>query len=409
MIINKIKRNILEHLLLKQLCDDIEEKDLKDEENIDDIWEECKSYILENKILEQIINIIDNENDEIEEVDIEIDKINIKKFVLFKEDIDNNFSINNGIINKQNFFMIDVKNFLKLSNDDIQKEDIKTLITLLMKKDIIEFLFNLDLEKIDDMFILFLLDKSENFKCNFDKEALLKSVLAFFNIPYIKHIEFCNQYFVDDNEEFICKKNYEQYEEILNIFHEYLNSTDPLWKFLLLYHIIENFSFRKPIVEHLRRKDKETDYIFVNELSLIYPEGRDEKKVIEEAIKDLINNEKRLKENLNLNLNHELYKYAKHIYHKLGNQNLNFKQFGELVYKIRNAIVHNKETEWLHINHNMLNTNNILKLFTEYLLPNLEKIIRCYIFNENKQLDYLDEGPNYILLWGKEIKKGNKN
>jgi hypothetical protein len=57
----------------------------------------------------------------------------------------------------------------------------------------------------------------------------------------------------------------------------------------------------------------------------------------------------------------------------------------------------------------MLNTNNILKLFTEYLLPNLEKIIRCYIFNENEQLDYLDEGPNYILLWGKEIKKGNKN
>jgi len=365
---------------------EISKEDMEDIENIEDIWEEIKeSLFTQYSFLEKLITLLN-------EIDLEAIEVNIKKILkLNKNDII--FPFYDGIKKEQNILFLDLYHIIE--NEEIS--EINLLANILLNNNSLEYIFNAS----EDNIILFLLKENEEFECDSeDNESLIKSILGYLNIPYIKHIQQTEKSFILPDKPFTCKKNYEQYDEILNIFHEYLNSSDPLWKFLLLYHIIENFAFRKPIVKYLSQNSGKP--LTVNQLSLIYETNREE-DVIKNTIKDLIEN---LPFSLELTLKTSLYEQAKYILPKLGNRNISNGQFGELIYKIRNCIVHNKETEWLHINHNTLNSDeNMLKLFTEYLLPNLENIIRYYIFNKNEKVDYLDEGPNYILLWGKEVKQ----
>ncbi len=387
-MLTEIKQKLLLYFFEKQeelfKEKEISNEDIEDIENINDIWEEIKeSLFTQYSFLEKLIILFN-------EIDLEEIEVNIKKILkLNRNDII--FPFSDGIKKEQNILFLDLYHFTE--NEEIS--EINLLANILLDENSLEYIFN----SLEDNIILFLLKEDENFECNGENgndESLIKSILGYLNIPYVKHIQQTDLYFTRYNNSFKCEKNYEQFDEILNIFHEYLNSKDPLWKFLLLYHIIENFAFRKPIVKHLRENHNQP--LTVNQLSLVYEANNKESIIITNTIKDLSS-----QLDLDLNLSTPLFQQAKYILPDLGNSNLNNKQFGELIYKIRNSIVHNKETEWLHINHNILNSNeDMLKLFTEYLLPNLEKIVRYYIFNKNKEVDYLDNGPNYILLWGRE-------
>lgn len=391
-MINEIKKNILEFYK-----SEIEEE--LEEELICDIWEEYKEKILtKNSILSKINEILFEQNEKFLEGDLKKENFNIYEILLIDKNDINTENLNLEIIDKKkDIIFFDSKFFINYE-DEISSSILNILANLLMNKSFLSVL--LEEENVENK--LFLIILQNNLYDAYEKENLKKSILAYYNIPYKKHIVTTKNYFDNFNDEFKFEKNYQQYDNIINIFHEYLNSNDPLWKFLLLYHIIENFAFRYPIVRQMYRlKDKKLP-LYVNNLSLIYKGPKDEASTIKELLIKLI-------EELNfediLKLDDNLFEKVNYIKSDIKNKNLSKKQFVELIYKVRNCIVHNKETEWLHIDHNLLKSDeDFLRLFIEYLLPNLEKIIRYYIFNKNDIVDYLDEGPNYILLWGNEPK-----
>lgn len=210
-------------------------------------------------------------------------------------------------------------------------------------------------------------------------------------------------------------KKYYQYNEILFILSEYNNSSDILNKYFLLYTIIENFMYRYPISYMTRNMDdfsiRDFKYFYskidTNELSKL-KDLFDKFMNIEMSdikISDYLNTELANFESSFDNNLVELVIFLKKIrvYNKNFEINKNIlkgsftsKYFCEIIYQLRNSILHNTATEF-HITHYMLEKHTIIFDFLKsFIIPILEKIILHMIYWNDETITYAD---NKLLLY----------
>lgn len=214
--------------------------------------------------------------------------------------------------------------------------------------------------------------------------------------------------------------NYRQYQDIVDVLSEYNEKNDILDKFMRIYHVIENFMYRKPICElmgnttfSIRDFKRLYDKVSVNEIKAIQ-ELFD--SILEEDFVTTSGAVVKLKTELCTQFNDyynnniatifsdgQLNLFVTSVavgkkYHNILDGNVSEQKmkenFYKIVYGIRCSIVHNKEIE-KHINHHNLSTQ--MKDFLDNcLLLALEKIIYHLLYTTSNAIRYSD---NKIYLY----------
>lgn len=253
-------------------------------------------------------------------------------------------------------------------------------------------LVNLDLRDLHSVLKLQVLAKGER----------LKSLQTYYEKP---KEPFSNSF--DYNE------NYRQFDSIANVLNEYNNHIYVLDKYLKLYHIIENFMYKHKICRLEREKNGIPFHI--RDFQILY----DRFKVKEiECIQDFFKDVLQLNNNTDKFINVLVtswesleiidstkiphintlfiqlgFKTSTYNYERI-KANLDHSMFSLITYKIRNAIVHNKDSE----NHfESINLPEGAKFLLEnFLIPNLEKIVFHLIINKNDLVWYEN---NHLLLY----------
>jgi len=315
-------------------------------------------------------------------------KFNLEDSTIYFITINDLYYIEDEEIVKIFIYLYNYKeNFFELWQElkDITERELDELLLVFYKGSEKEF-FN------DDNFLRFLLAS----KYLINKSVIIKTSKNYFDIELEEVVDIENKF--------------KQYQKVINILHEYYNTDDLLWKFLLLYHIFENFADRYVLVKSIKEKNIKN----IEKLNFIIKgyNRKTEQELLEKLFKelrkiecnnsekDLLNDclqeleiENFIMENNNKKIIQEFFKLEQLDY--IG-----------IIYKIRNSIVHNKEKEWLHLDNNILKENEIIKrLIDEYLLPTMECLIKQIIYKEV----ILDYPRNYILLWGDEPITEEKN
>ena len=217
-----------------------------------------------------------------------------------------------------------------------------------------------------------------------------------------------NQFLIDDVKNILeCNiKSFNQYRESAYILSEYNHTKDILLKYLLLYHIIENFMYRRPIAEMVNTRFSIRDF-----KNLYKKVNITEEQTLKGLLTKIKNKNITTTDKLESYFNNNLNSYREslisqdeinQIFIKMTLQNineLNYSNASKLIYYFRNSIIHNKETEF-HITHTTLNSSSdLVNFFKDFLLPILENIIYFLIFKENSIIDY---PKNYLLLYGED-------
>jgi len=206
-----------------------------------------------------------------------------------------------------------------------------------------------------------------------------------------------------------CTKNFNQYQESAYILSEYNHTNDILLKYLLLYHIIENFMYRRPIAEmantkftirDFKRLYKSIDKDEIGTLLVFFKKISDEQLFVDITIESYVDSKLNDLRDLGLldikDFVSVLAFDFSNLKYSAGNNNPD-KDFRKFIYQIRNSIVHNKETEF-HLTHNSFQEfPELKKLFESFLLPTLENIIYYLIFKNGSIVDY---PKNHLLLYG---------
>lgn len=203
-------------------------------------------------------------------------------------------------------------------------------------------------------------------------------------------------------------ESYNQFDSISNILNEYNNQKFLLDKYLKLYHIIENFMYKQKICE-IQNKRMHTP-LHIRDFQVLYDKfSKGELDVIKEFFKNvfvldydlttkyhvklksswdhldsiegmaIISELDDLLESLRINQKYNNIK---------GAVNLESHFFAKLVYYIRNAIVHNKDSE-THFESTYL-PRSLKFILENFLIPNLEMIVFHLIINKNNLVWYND-------------------
>jgi len=215
-------------------------------------------------------------------------------------------------------------------------------------------------------------------------------------------------------------RGYQQFHETLVIISEYNYQSDILDKYLRLYHVIENFMYRLPLVDLERRnrtnfsiRDFKRMYSQISSIELDVLKSLF-KKVLTEPFDThdtfgtfifkswqglspgFISDETKIDDLLSA-LNLSISKFAG-VSHSAQSNLHNF--LAQIVYSYRNSLVHNKDTEF-HLTHEVLlahptlgNTANIV--LEEFLIPCLEELIFYLIIEENSIVRF---NNSKMALW----------
>jgi hypothetical protein len=195
---------------------------------------------------------------------------------------------------------------------------------------------------------------------------------------------------------------YHQWNDVLGVLSEYNSRTEPLLKFLTIYHVVENLMFKRPLVELESRQNGRMfsirsfrqmyDQVEMNESIALrklfitsFQVQITRTATVEQSIlmrwQNLSNTasvpdiDSALME---LGMNKTYAQFAP------GNGAASF--FSDLVYKLRCAIVHNKETEF-HLTYSTM-TNGFITLIESFLLPALEELCFVLISRKNPYVWY---------------------
>ncbi|HHF3140540.1 TPA: hypothetical protein ACPJ1R_001781 [Vibrio alginolyticus] len=205
----------------------------------------------------------------------------------------------------------------------------------------------------------------------------------------------------------LISNKYDQFKDAFTILSEYNSRKEILNKYLSLYHGVENFVYRLPIVKLTESNNGKM--FSVRDFHLLYS-SIDDKELPslisffkEVYSKDCdggiyLNNLHDSFKNgisstfLNTALKELQIKNAKNVYFNYNmltatknKQNLP-SQFANIVYKIRNSIVHNKETEF-HLSHAYL-SDEIIELLANVVIPELENLIFGLVVKKNELIWY---------------------
>lgn len=197
---------------------------------------------------------------------------------------------------------------------------------------------------------------------------------------------------VPDKDTFLITHDYAQMGEALYVLSEYNSRTDILSKYLTLYHVVENFMYRKPIVTIERQRGG--SMFSLRDFQRLYKETQGGE---EDAVKKLFEVAFPLPAASALTLRQKIEgRWAtlpnaevsaadvNAVLDKLGVGGFthdtfaggaSYSNYGRLVYKLRNGIVHNKETEW-HLTYATLG-EPVIRLIEYFMLPSLENA--CFV------------------------------
>lgn len=379
--------NVIEELREK-INNYIEEQTEEIQNSFDDIESikeeiEFKVYLAQNLI---------NQGIEIE------DEIIIDYNYISKNNCNLNIDTNIKLLYKNKpFLIVDTNNFIL--NNFADEENTYYLSLLLA--------LNQNWDNFNDEYRLWFLIPHCQVHEN-DLESFVQFILLINGQVFHNPIEVSEKFLEDDIKNILeCDiKSFNQYQESAYILSEYNHTNDILLKYLLLYHIIENFMYRRPIAEMANTKFtirdfkslyKKVDLTEETTLKELLKNIKFENIITTTKIEDYFNNnivsfKNGLSNQSEINL----------ILNKMTLQNLNglnYNNASKLIYYFRNSIIHNKETEF-HITHTVLNnSSDLVKFFEDFLLPTLENIIYFLIFKENSIIDY---PKNYLLLYGED-------
>lgn len=236
-----------------------------------------------------------------------------------------------------------------------------------------------------------------------------KLLMLSYGKPICKLQNYTNTPNVYDNNQIETDKQYQQFDDLLYVLSEYNSREDILAKYLTLYHVVENFMIRIPIV----KLQRSTSRMFsIREFKRIYnnTEGS-ESNLLKSSFSELLDLEcapgikysKNVSDKWNVlcsgmtNLEVDNVLDILQIKARHGDFNNNqalANNYTKCVYMMRNIIVHNKETEF-HLTHANL-TTPIQKYIESFLIPTLEELIFGSICKENNSIWYDDDK---ILLY----------
>jgi len=181
--------------------------------------------------------------------------------------------------------------------------------------------------------------------------------------------------------------NFLQFFEILDVLDEYHHANDILSKYLKLYQIIEYLLIRVLLVEVQTKTQSHKQ--FIRELSGLKKHDDFDKKLfknlfandgIDNWFKNLVINKPKFKSEV-----------EKYINKTISNNDNWMKIFSDLLYKLRNSIVHNKESE-LHLTIHTVSEESI-DLMRE-IINHLEKILIKKIITFHNSITYISKCIN---------------
>lgn len=381
----------------------------------------------DNSRLEEYINIIKCIRDKKPSyLDKVIDNIYIISIIIFKlltnieeEGLeegsdDNEFKIirvcNNH--NLSNCFFIDEEEFnasilyCNLKSIDKLEEFIKGTNNYNLYKLLIHLIEKIELDKSYEHIILARNQTEEN----------ILSIIDFLKINQVMSGEVINTPTKFNNHiknnmkvKFNSTLKYNQFSEIIEILNEYNMHSYILDKYLRLYHILENFMYKSKICELSNKMDyrmltirdfkKLNESISKNELETL---GDFIKKVGElefdgKTYKDILMMNW---ENMRVKTSEEVKQTISRCFNLLDikgkkNKEYNIRTidkktlvsvFPQLIYSIRNSIVHNKVNEF-HLSYSNLD-NDIVFILERFVIGSLESMIYGLILNKNTVVWY---------------------
>jgi hypothetical protein len=199
---------------------------------------------------------------------------------------------------------------------------------------------------------------------------------------------------------------YQQLTDVFYVMSEYNSRPDLLAKYLSIYHVVENFMFKLPIVKLERARNgemfsirdfkrlyEELDIREMNALKKLMTVVFDFEPLPSTKFITLVSNRwlafcpsadipkiDALLERLGIRRGDNSLKHA-----EFCGDNASL-YFAQIVYAVRNVIVHNTETEW-HLSYATLDTTTRL-LLEGFLLPSLEEICFALVGSSNKHVWY---------------------
>lgn len=210
-----------------------------------------------------------------------------------------------------------------------------------------------------------------------------------------------------DQNAFKHGTEYQQWSETIHVLTEYNSRKDLITKFLTIYHVIENFMFKHPIVELEKQMDGRM--FSIRDFRRLYKSiDISETEALKRLFKSVFNHQLQIN-NSNKNIrDHLIERWKRLATTRASKQKVNESllkiglefqfdaftgdaaavNYSKLVYEMRNSIVHNKETEF-HLTFASLADNpKIADILTQFLIPSLEEICFHLISRPNNQLWY---------------------
>lgn len=201
-------------------------------------------------------------------------------------------------------------------------------------------------------------------------------------------------------------KPYHQLNEVFYVMSEYNSRSELLAKYLSIYHVIENFMFKLPIVELERRRNgqmfsirdfrklyRELDISEMNAIKKLMGAVFEFEPIPGTKFHKIICDRwnafcpaadvpqlNALLERLGVERGDNALKHADFVGDNAA------KYFGQIVYKVRCVIVHNTETEW-HLSYATLDSITQL-LLEKFLFPSLEEICFAFVGQSNNHVWY---------------------
>ncbi|MCD5991369.1 hypothetical protein KDX30_26155 [Pseudomonas sp. CDFA 553] len=246
-----------------------------------------------------------------------------------------------------------------------------------------------------------------------NKAANVVSLLKMYMIVSGKKVTRTNEYLVAPKNSSIHDYDpnlaYAQFGEVVNIMGEYVDRKDVLSKYLSIYHVIENFMFRYPIVSLERAKNGAM--FSIRDFKTLYKnvDTKEHESVdyFMKAVFPLSFSGSTIGEEIYTLWESFLVKYAPRLaavddfLGLLGCKRANYNSasslrpfFSSVLYRIRCSVVHNKETEH-HISSDNYSEGCRL-ILEEFYLPALEELIFLLLSKENDVVWYRSES---IALW----------
>lgn len=288
---------------------------------------------------------------------------------------------------------------LELEADNLSPELIFTLLGALAKADFDETKQVYSIKKINP-------ELSTEAGVSFARLSVLTS-----GAPIHKPRLFPHELSVIDPDLIRGENAYYQLKDVIDVVSEYNQRSDTLAKYLTLYHVFENFMFKMPLVALERSRGG--SMFSIRDFRRLYREiDRKEIDVLKKLFEAIFTIEPRagtiptetfkdrvaakwasfcpVPEQPNLDAFLERIGFqtssGNNITHAMFSSNPNAGHFAQLVYSLRNVIVHNTETE-LHLSSANFDSSCQL-LLEEFLMPTLEEICFHMLSTPNDHVWY---------------------